>query len=218
MIVGHWPSLHAPPQPTELCGKSRKWLYSSLRKEAYLTSSLPKPEFGPKFPIKCSCNEEERTAKSSEALSLLTIQTLELNSVLWLLNCIVKPQYKLSSFFQTKNHSKERNWLLASVLGFGFLLLLVFFTSVLADQLIGPKDVNNSIPKKILSSSSVSKTACILVYCVVTPLLEEIVYRGFLLKSLASEMKWSQAVVISSAVFSAAHFSGESFLQLFLIG
>ncbi|KAL7000369.1 hypothetical protein U1Q18_001518 [Sarracenia purpurea var. burkii] len=71
MIVGHWPSLHAPPQPTELCGKSRKWLYSSLRKEAYLTSSLPKPEFGPKFPIKCSCNEEERTAKSSEDFSVL---------------------------------------------------------------------------------------------------------------------------------------------------
>ncbi|CAL5342588.1 unnamed protein product [Camellia sinensis] len=143
-----------------------------------------------------------------QALSLLAIQILELNAVLWLLRCVAKPQHKIFSFFQPKNQSKERNWLLASILGFGSLVLLVFFTSLVADQLVGPKDVNNPILKEILSSGSISKTACILVYCIVTPLLEEIVYRGFLLTSLASEMKWYQAVAISSAVFSAAHFSG----------
>lgn len=78
--------------------------------------------------------------------------------------------------------------------------------------------VNNPIVKEILLSSSISKVACILVYCLVTPLLEEIVYRGFLLKSLASTMNWQQAVLLSSAVFSAAHFSGENFIQLFIIG
>lgn len=78
--------------------------------------------------------------------------------------------------------------------------------------------VNDSILKEILSSGPISGTACILVYCFLTPLLEEIVYRGFLLTSLASEMKWHQAVAISSAIFSAAHFSGENFLQLFVIG
>ncbi|XP_058217964.1 uncharacterized protein LOC131328978 [Rhododendron vialii] len=154
----------------------------------------------------------------TQALSLLAIQTLELSAVLWLLRCIVQPQYNIYSFFQAKNQSKERNWFLASVLGFGFLILLVFSTSLLADQLIGPKDVNNSILKEILSSGPVSETASILVYCFLTPLLEEIVYRGFLMTSLASEMKWHRAVVISSAVFSAAHFSGENFLQLFVIG
>ncbi|KAI8551694.1 hypothetical protein RHMOL_Rhmol06G0205900 [Rhododendron molle] len=155
---------------------------------------------------------------SAQALSLLAIQTLELSAVLWLLRCIVQPQYKIYSFFQAKNQPKERNWFLASVLGLGFLILLVFSTSLLADQLIGPKDVNNSILKEILSSGPISETACNLVYCFLTPLLEEIVYRGFLLTSLASEMKWHRAVVISSAVFSAAHFSGENFLQLFVIG
>ncbi|KAI8008443.1 Membrane-embedded CAAX protease MroQ [Camellia lanceoleosa] len=154
----------------------------------------------------------------TEALSLLAIQILELNAVLWLLRCVAKPQHKIFSFFQPKNQSKERNWLLASILGFGSLVLLVFFTSLVADQLVGPKDVNNPILKEILSSGSFSKTACILVYCIVTPLLEEIVYRGFLLTSLASEMKWYQAVAISSAVFSASHFSGENFLQLFIVG
>ena len=78
--------------------------------------------------------------------------------------------------------------------------------------------VNKPILKEILLSSNVSEIACILVYCIVTPLLEETIYRGFLLTSLASTTKWQQAVIISSAIFSAAHFSGENSLQLFVIG
>ncbi|KAK6120696.1 hypothetical protein DH2020_045559 [Rehmannia glutinosa] len=153
-----------------------------------------------------------------EAFLILGIQTLELSIVLLLLKCPGKPQYELQDFFHAHKSSKQRSWLLASVLGFGFLLPLVFITSYFADRLIESKDVNNPILKEILSSGSSSLTACIIVYCIVTPLLEEIVYRGFLLTSLASEMKWLQAVTISSIVFSAAHFSGENFLQLLVVG
>lgn len=154
----------------------------------------------------------------TEVLSLLAIQILELAASLLLLKSTAKPEYEVVSFFKTDELSEKRNWLLASSLGFGFLVLLVFLTSLVADRLIGPKAVNNPIVKEILLSSSISKVACILVYCLVTPLLEEIVYRGFLLKSLASNMNWQQAVLLSSAVFSAAHFSGENFIQLFIIG
>ncbi|KAA8526395.1 hypothetical protein F0562_008402 [Nyssa sinensis] len=75
----------------------------------------------------------------TQALSLLAIQVLELSAVLWLLKCIGKPGYKLVDFFQGDKLSKGRNWLLASALGFGFLILLLFITSLLADQLVGPK-------------------------------------------------------------------------------
>ena len=78
--------------------------------------------------------------------------------------------------------------------------------------------VNNPVLKEILLSSNISKAACFLVYCITTPLLEETVYRGFLLRSISSTMKWQRAIFISSVVFSAAHFSGENFLQLFIIG
>ncbi|KAF8411162.1 hypothetical protein HHK36_003705 [Tetracentron sinense] len=154
----------------------------------------------------------------TEAISLLVIQTTELLGALLLLKNTAKSQYKLVNFFQANNGSKERNWVQASALGFGFLILFVFLTSILADRLFDPKDVNNPILKEILSSGSISVTACFLVYCFVTPLLEEIVYRGFLLASLASTTKWYQAVIISSTIFSAAHFSGENSLQLFIIG
>lgn len=80
------------------------------------------------------------------------------------------------------------------------------------------QEVSNPILKEILSSGSISITSCILVYCVITPLLEEIVYRGVFLTALSSTMKWQEAVIISSIVFSAAHFSVENFIQLFIIG
>lgn len=153
----------------------------------------------------------------TEALSILALQTLELTGALLLLNFTAKPGYRFS-VFRGDQLSTRRNWLLTSAIGFGFLVLLVFLTSLVADILIGPKAVNNPILKEILLSSNVSEIACILVYCIVTPLLEETVYRGFLLTSLASTMKWQQAVIITSAIFSAAHFSGENSLQLFIIG
>lgn len=80
------------------------------------------------------------------------------------------------------------------------------------------QEVNNPILHELLSSDSISTTACVLVYCVVTPLLEEIVYRGYLLTSLSSTMDWKKAVMASSIIFSASHFSADSFLQLFTVG
>ncbi|KAF9588147.1 hypothetical protein IFM89_007811 [Coptis chinensis] len=153
-----------------------------------------------------------------EAVSILLIQTIELCGAFSLLKYTAKPNYKLASFFQGSKFSKERNWVQAAAVGFGLLALLALLTSFLADRLIGPKDVNNPILKDIISSGSVSGGAVIIVYFFVTPFLEEIVYRGFLLTSLASRMKWQQAVIISSCIFSVAHFSNENSFQLFIIG
>uniref|UniRef100_A0A7C9DGU7 CAAX prenyl protease 2/Lysostaphin resistance protein A-like domain-containing protein n=1 Tax=Opuntia streptacantha TaxID=393608 RepID=A0A7C9DGU7_OPUST len=78
--------------------------------------------------------------------------------------------------------------------------------------------VNNRVVKEILLSGSISQTACTFVYCIVAPLLEEIIYRGFLLTSLTPAMQWPQAVIISSVIFSASHLSADNFVQLFIIG
>ncbi|XP_075668824.1 uncharacterized protein LOC142638656 isoform X2 [Castanea sativa] len=150
----------------------------------------------------------------TEILSLLAVQILELIGTLFLLQWTAKPQYKFINFFKANKLSKERNWLLASVLGCGFLFLLVFITSILADRLIGPKAVNNPALKEILLSSNISKATCFFVYCITTPLLEETVYRGFLLRSISATMKWQRAIFISSVIFSAAHFSAISIICL----
>ncbi|KAF5726387.1 hypothetical protein HS088_TW22G00065 [Tripterygium wilfordii] len=152
----------------------------------------------------------------TEALSLLILQILELAGAPFLLGA-AKPNCAFVSFNANKS-AKERNWLLASALGFGSIISLVFLTSILSDNIVGTKAVNNPVVKEILMSSLTSRTACVLVYCFIAPVLEETVYRWFLLTSLASTMDWRHAVLISSAIFSASHFSGENFLPLFIIG
>ncbi|KAL3754608.1 hypothetical protein ACJRO7_001800 [Eucalyptus globulus] len=154
----------------------------------------------------------------TEALSLFGIQVFEFFGTLCLLKSTAKPQYKLISLFKGNRLSNGTKTWVASALGFCSLIFLVFLTSFLADRVIGPKAVNNLILKEILLSSDISRAACVLVYCIITPLLEEIVYRGFLLTSISSTSKWQQAVLLSSAIFSAVHFSGENSLQLFVIG
>ncbi|TKY66863.1 membrane protein [Spatholobus suberectus] len=162
--------------------------------------------------------EDDSPWECGKALSLLTIQILELSGALVLLKYTAKPHYKLSNFFKKNKLLSNRNWFLSSALGFGFLVLLIFLTSLLADRLFGSKPVNNPILKDMLLNSDISRVSCVLAYCIVTPLLEEIVYRGFLLTSLSCTREWQQAVTISSVIFSAIHFSGENFVQLFIIG
>ncbi|CAM8958531.1 unnamed protein product [Rhodiola kirilowii] len=154
----------------------------------------------------------------SQALLQLTIQTLELIIVLSLLDYATKPESGALSFLKSSKLSSQRKWWLASSVGFVVLILLIFLTSIVEDVLFGPKAANKAILKEILQSSDITKTACFLAYCVIIPLLEEIVYRGYLLSTLASKTKWQYAVLMSSLVFSAAHFSIDDAFQLFVIG
>ncbi|XP_065006693.1 uncharacterized protein LOC135637811 isoform X2 [Musa acuminata AAA Group] len=151
-------------------------------------------------------------------VSITVLQVTEYVGVSTLLHFNAKPQYDVCRFFHPKWFWGGRSCITASIVGIGTLIGLVFLTSIVADMLVGPKDVNDPILKKILSDSPLSMMSCFFLYCLVSPLLEETVYRGFLLSSLSSTMKWWQAVIISSFVFSIGHFSGENSLQLFLIG
>ncbi|CAN1123776.1 hypothetical protein LINPERHAP2_LOCUS2027 [Linum perenne] len=151
-------------------------------------------------------------------VSLLIVQILELVGTLLLLNNAASPEHKLLNYFQVQRSDNHRSWMLASASGFGFLILLMFLTSLVAGQLDLSTAAENPTVKQILQSSNTSKALCAIVYCITTPLLEELVYRRFLLTSLASRTNWQQAVILSSAAFSAAHFSTENFVQLFIVG
>lgn len=155
----------------------------------------------------------------SQVLSLVLLQMLELSLTLFLLTITAKPQFNSIHFLNAANSTQQgRNWLVGSALGFATLVSFIFLTSLVADQLFPSQDVRNSDLNKIIESGEVSRFGCFALYCLVAPFLEEIVYRRFLLTSLASTMEWSKALVISSLVFAASHFSAVDFVQLFGIG
>ncbi|CAN6213934.1 unnamed protein product [Urochloa humidicola] len=111
-----------------------------------------------------------------------------------------------------------RNWGKETVIGLMVLMALVSITSVLGEKLAGTEDAYDPILKGILSESPSSKLLCFFLYCVIAPLSEETIYRGFLLNGLSSSMKWHEAAVTSSIAFTVAHLSGDSSIQLFVIG
>lgn len=153
----------------------------------------------------------------TKAVAVLVIETLEIFGALLLLQFTARAQYKPIGFKFNKIQG-DRNWVFAALLGFVILVAAIFLTSHLADRLFDTEGANNQVLKEILSSGNISQTACTFVYCIVAPLLEEIIYRGFLLTSLAPSMKWPLAVILSSVIFSASHLSAENFTQLFIIG
>ncbi|KAK1680667.1 hypothetical protein QYE76_041515 [Lolium multiflorum] len=128
-----------------------------------------------------------------------------------------KPHHQVWPFFFRK-FSFRPSWIKETVLWFGLLVSMVFVTSLISDRLIGPEDAYDPILKEILSDSPTSRLVCFFLYCVIAPLSEETIYRGFLLTSLSSSMKWKNALIVSSLMFSVAHLSGQSFFQLFIIG
>ncbi|XP_010540869.1 PREDICTED: uncharacterized protein LOC104814500 [Tarenaya hassleriana] len=152
----------------------------------------------------------------TQVLSLLLLQMVELAVTVFLLRNTAKSHI---DFLKGCDSGKERNWFLGSALGFGFLLSLVFITSIVVDKLLGSEAANNMEVKKIVEEGEVvSRSACFALYCVVAPALEEIVYRRFLLTSLSSAMSWEKGLLTSSLIFAGAHFSGENFVQLFAVG
>ncbi|XP_050248251.1 uncharacterized protein LOC126695520 isoform X3 [Quercus robur] len=140
MILLHLRCYPAYPTPPKLSQELSKNPTTYPSSSVLLCSSECKLKLSSKASFQCSCTEKENTHEaSSQILSLLAVQILELIGTLFLLQWTAKPQYKFINFFKTNKLSKERNWLLAAVLGCGFLFLLVFITSILADRLIGPK-------------------------------------------------------------------------------
>eukprot|EP00959_Pyramimonas_sp_CCMP1952_P107615 2249896-Pyramimonas_sp.AAC.1 len=68
------------------------------------------------------------------------------------------------------------------------------------------------------STDALDITSLLLVTSVLAPVLEETIFRGFLLTSLTKYMPNSGAIVLSSLVFACAHFAPKDAPQLFALG
>jgi len=70
----------------------------------------------------------------------------------------------------------------------------------------------------LITSTPVACLATYLAFCVITPVIEEYVYRGFLLASLASHIRWPFAIIVSSLMFAISHLGAAGLPSLFMIG
>ncbi|KAL7589211.1 hypothetical protein Lser_V15G37604 [Lactuca serriola] len=116
----------------------------------------------------------------------------------------------------------QKGWLLWAGIGLVGALITISLTGVAMAFFSGepPQRETDALVRllPLIGSSSVS-TICLLgITGVLAPVLEENVFRGFLMVSLTKWVPTPISVLISAAVFSAAHLTPGEFPQLFILG
>ncbi|HSJ03835.1 MAG TPA: type II CAAX endopeptidase family protein, partial [Verrucomicrobium sp.] len=90
--------------------------------------------------------------------------------------------------------------------GLAIIPFLSFGLSVIMEEVGIPLDVLDGLSRSFISFGAWSLPVSILVGVVLAPLVEEIVYRGFIFRSLQQRWGTGTGIAISSAIFSISHF------------
>ena len=116
---------------------------------------------------------------------------------------------------------KPDGWLFWGILGVLLSPFVVYLTS-LAWESLGAEDLRArgtaDAISQILSLDSVTFVSLFGTTAILAPLLEETVFRGFLLPSLAKTMPTPVAILLSSIAFGLVHFSPRDTPQLTALG
>ncbi|XP_057950014.1 uncharacterized protein LOC131145009 isoform X2 [Malania oleifera] len=118
--------------------------------------------------------------------------------------------------------SLRRGWLLWAGIGLVGAVIAVALTGVVMSWIRGenPQRETDALLRLLpLIGSSTISTACLVgITGILAPLLEETLFRGFLMVSLTKWLPTPVSVVISAAIFSIAHLTPGEFPQLFVLG
>ncbi|KAJ3677377.1 hypothetical protein LUZ60_003101 [Juncus effusus] len=116
----------------------------------------------------------------------------------------------------------QKGWIVWTGFGLFNAVVLIGIVGLITGLLNGeppqrdPDALSRLLP---LIGSSTVNTACLLgITGVLAPILEETIFRGFLMVSLTKWVPTPVAVVISAATFALAHFTPSEFPQLFILG
>ncbi|KAH7332244.1 hypothetical protein KP509_20G077600 [Ceratopteris richardii] len=158
----------------------------------------------------------------SKVNALVIIILLELGGTIWLLRSSMKQSKQSFNFmdFRLDDANGVRGWIATVFFGLSCIGIAMGITAVSLENTHGimPDDSKDQIIKQMTSDNLVSEFSTFLVFCILIPSLEEIVYRGYLLQSMASRFGWQWAVLCSSFVFTVAHFDVLHAPTLFFVG
>ncbi|XP_076953476.1 uncharacterized protein LOC143627575 [Bidens hawaiensis] len=118
--------------------------------------------------------------------------------------------------------SLQKGWLLWAVIGLVGALVTISITGAAMSFINGepPQRETDALVRllPLIGSSGVSTAYLVGITGVLAPVLEENVFRGFLMVALTKWLPTPISIVISAAVFSAAHLTPGEFPQLFILG
>lgn len=158
-------------------------------------------------------------APQTKAISLVIFQLLELWGTMWLIQSSMKQSKRTFQCFnfEFESASGTRGWVVTASVGLAVILIAMGVTTCIKSSSMLDDGKEEAI-RQLVSGNNITKLSTILVCCILTPCLEEIVYRGYLLQSMATRFGWQWAVVISSLVFTLAHLDISGAPSLFFVG
>ncbi|RWR90942.1 CAAX amino terminal protease family protein isoform 1 [Cinnamomum micranthum f. kanehirae] len=116
----------------------------------------------------------------------------------------------------------QKGWLLWAVLGIVVAFLAIALTGAALALFNGetPEREKDAliILLPLIGSSSISTAYLVGITGVLAPVLEETLFRGFLMVTLTKWLPTSVSVIISAAAFALAHLTPGEFPQLFVLG
>ncbi|XP_043725047.1 membrane-embedded CAAX protease MroQ-like isoform X2 [Telopea speciosissima] len=116
----------------------------------------------------------------------------------------------------------QKGWLLWAGFGLVGALLSVALTGAVMALFSGesPQRETDALVRllPLIGSSSISTGCLVGITGVLAPLLEETVFRGFLMVSMTKWLPTPISVLLSAAVFAIAHLTPGEFPQLFVLG
>eukprot|EP00899_Mesostigma_viride_P010014 jgi/Mesvir1/19013/Mv12781-RA.1 len=158
---------------------------------------------------------EAMTARD-KALALLSCQTLQGAGVALILrSCLQEFAPLPPQWFHWRVPSVGQ---VASVAGGGITLFVACAAAISLTGVEAEATRQASVQQLVSSSDVTTELATVVGICMVTPLLEEVVFRGFFLASLGTMVSPWSAVALSSLAFATCHFNPAEFPMLFLMG
>ena len=107
-----------------------------------------------------------------------------------------------------------------NTLALGFVLLIASYLIIIPHNLILDKLGIGTQGEQILEifNELESPIWLVLAGAVVAPVVEEIFFRGFLFQGFRQKYGWVAAIILSSAIFAAAHLDPVSLIPTFVLG
>ncbi|XP_031121204.1 uncharacterized protein LOC116024450 [Ipomoea triloba] len=116
----------------------------------------------------------------------------------------------------------QRGWLLWATIGLVGALIAIALTGVATSFLNSepPQRETDALVRllPLIGSSTISTASLLGITGVLAPILEETIFRGFLMVSLTKWLPTPLSILLSASVFAVAHLAPGEFPQLFVLG
>lgn len=99
------------------------------------------------------------------------------------------------------------------------LIILAGYVVNLVFSYYGITPEMQDVVQWVLDEKSSLVLACLMFFgIIIAPIIEEILFRGFLLSALKKSLGGRYATIVSAAIFAAVHIDVFAFLQIFILG